>query len=418
MSKKIKFFKINNIQVVHIPSESNISAFGVQVVAGARYENFANAGAAHFAEHMFFKGTGLYDWKQQDRLFAKAGASQNAYTGNDLVMYHATFPEINKDKVIHLIMDMFFNATFPEDEMEKERQVIMEEKRRFIDDADSFFYESIGENLLEWQMGHPTIGTFETIESIKREDIIEFLNSRCGIETITIIYVGKDSDDLKKIIEDNIPANHPYLNHGKTILYGQKLWNRSAIDNTDKIKLTVNRNDITQAQLNMSITGLPFNSKHRFAEKILLRGLGGGMYSKLFSRIRQELGLCYSVGLSSYDLALPEYQMVFLYGGTAPKNIPQFMEESEKVIDTVIRDGMEQEVFECAKADLLSSTLRSTETSMGKLQYYNSRAVFGECKPIDGIIHNIQNITIDECNEVANILFSGNRNWSVMIPLE
>ena len=170
------FFEVNGIKVANIHNDSDIALFGIGVEVGSKYEKPEIAGISHFAEHMFFKGTEKRDWRQINAEFAKLGVSNNAYTSNNEVFYHTTCPKSNIESVIDLMLDMFFNSTIPEEELEKERGVIAEEKKMYDDDHRSAFQDAIGNNLMVWDKGHATIGTFETIANIKREQFIKFLD--------------------------------------------------------------------------------------------------------------------------------------------------------------------------------------------------------------------------------------------------
>jgi len=415
--EKTSFFNVNGFKVANIKSLNKMASFGIGVWAGARYENFNNAGVAHFAEHMFFKGTENISWEKLDREFAKCGANQNAFTSNDMVMYYASFPEENNCRVIPLLNDMFFNATFPSDEMEKERKVIMEEKRRSMDDPNSFFHNMIGDSLFQWWIGHDVLGEMDTIEGISRYDIIDFLNKRCNFETIMFIYSGNLSDNsLREILEKNIPSEHRYARNGEKDNLPAGLWRNDIFSKQNRIKMVVKRDDITQSNVSMMIGGIPANNSQKYASKVLCNIVGGGMYSMLFSRIRQELGLCYSINMYDYDISYPDYNILSINGGTEPSNVEVFIDESEKIMDYVLRNGVNEELFECAKADLLSRYLRSNETAMGRLMFFSSSYMSGELHSLEDTLEKIRNVSLSDCNEVSQKLFNGVRNWAVMYP--
>ena len=153
----IDIFNVNGLRVANIFSNSDIAFFGIAVLGGSNYETPEVAGISHFSEHIFFKGTKKRNWNKINQEFAKLGANNNAYTSNVEVLYHATCPKENIPAIIDLMTDMFFNSTFPKAEIEKERQVIKEEKKMYQDNPQYAFNSIMGEKFFQWEVGHDTI---------------------------------------------------------------------------------------------------------------------------------------------------------------------------------------------------------------------------------------------------------------------
>lgn len=419
MRKEIDIFKVRGINVANIYNESGIAFFGIAVLAGSNYETPDIAGISHYGEHMFFKQTTTRNWKQINEEFAKLGVGNNAYTSNTDVVYHATCPKENLEKTISLMMDMFFNSTLPKDEMEKERLVIAEEKRMYEDDHSSAFGNAIGQNMFKWSVGHDTIGTFETINSISREQIVKYLNDKTNLDNFVFICSGDiETEDLKRYIEKNVPEQHQYLKNGNGLhkVDADILWQDKVLVNNDKIKFIFDREKITQSNLQMMVDSLTEDDPRRFAEYILLRAVGGGMYSKLFSRIREELGLCYAVGMYPHPTAQSLKKIGILYGLTSTANVDKFILESEKILKSVMEDGLDDNIFECAKTDYLASMLRQVETSEGKARFLTKRILINKTGSIEETINNVRKVTIGDCNDIAKVIFSNRYNWAVMNP--
>jgi len=411
-----EFFEVNGIKVANIKNESDITFFGISVLAGSNYEVPKNAGISHFAEHLFFKGTETRNWQQINEEFAKLGVYNNAYTSDNDVLYYSSCPQENLKSVIDLMLDMFFHSTIPEEELEKERGVITEEKKMYEDDPKSAFASAIGNDFFSWDKGHDIIGTFETIKSISRSDVINFLEDKINLSNVIFICCGNvDSEDLKKYISKNIPSEHPYLKEGTKNIVSDEFWS-DAIERPGKIKLTVERENITQANISMLTQGLPSDDDLHYESIIVYETLGGGMYSKLFARIREELGLCYSVGMYNATIAYPRYTMTDLYGYTAPENVDLFIEESEKVIQDTIENGLDDNIFECAKTQLIASLLRRTETSTGRAMFFTQKYLDGKEMNLNEIIEKTRGIKKETCNEVISSILEVPFNWAIMIP--
>jgi predicted Zn-dependent peptidase len=360
------------------------------------------------------------NWKQINEEFAKLGISNNAYTSNTEVVYHSTCPKENLEKTINLMLDMFFNSTFPKDEMEKERNVIIEEKKMYDDDPKSAFYSAVSEKMFNWNVGHDTIGTFDTIKSISRKQMIKYLDAKTNLDNFIFICVGDvKSEDLIRYIEKNIPENHKYLKKGNGLhkIDTNQIWRKEVLDNPSSIYV-IERENIAQSNVCMMFDALPEDHPMRYAEAILFNAVGGGMFSKLFSRIREELGLCYSCGMYALPVSYPDAKVGNLYGFVSLENVDKFILESEKVLKDVMVNGLDEDAFECAKTDYLADVLRQIETSEGKAKFITKRVLIHKRVAIEDTISKLKKVTRDDCNELAKQSFSKQYHWAVMKPKE
>jgi predicted Zn-dependent peptidase len=411
-----EIFKVNGVTVANIKNKSNIAMFGIAVLAGSNYETPEIAGISHYAEHIFFKGTKTRNWRKINEEFALLGVNNNAFTNNNEVFYHTTCPKENISQVITLMTDMFFNSVYDREEIDKERNVIIEEKKMYEDDVRSSFFSGISNRFFDWDIGHDTIGTFETIKSINRENIMDYLKSKISLNNMIFICSGDiDSEDLKKYIEDNMPSKHSYLNNANINESPKGYWT-DIINQPDKIKLLMERENVTQASVAMFTNNLSTSNPLYYHSIVIGEAIGGGLYSLLASRIREELGLCYSVCCFDQFLSYPDKRTFGIYGGTSVENVQKFIEESEKIMKDVAQKGLSKKIFECAKTDYLSHVLRSTETSAGLGMFMVKKLLFHKEGCLEDILAKIRSVNIDECNELAKDLLSNKFNWAVMIP--
>jgi predicted Zn-dependent peptidase len=413
-----EFFKVNGVNCANIKCDSELAVFGIAVYAGSNYETPEIAGISHFAEHMFFKGTTSMDWRQINSSFAKLGVNNNAYTSNNEVLYHTTCPKENLGAVIDLMMDMLFNSTIPEEELEKERGVITEEKHMYDDNPKYAFDSELGDNFFVWEKGHDTIGTFETIKSISRDDMVAYLDKHTHFGNLMFVCCGNiPTEELKAAIERNMPDSHSFLKDGELNQASDGLWS-DIIEKDDKIKFVYERENIAQASVSMLTTGLNREDPLYYPAAVVISALGGGMYSKLFSRIREELGLCYSVGMLAYPIAYPSHVVNEIYTYTSPENTDKFIEACEEVVKDVLDNGLDDDIFECAKTDLLAKILRLTETSYGRLHYLVKSYLIGKTTTLEEVAAEVRGITKEQCNEAAKKILDQQYNWAVMLPKE
>jgi predicted Zn-dependent peptidase len=413
---KVDFFEVNGFRVANIHVEGGLSCFGIAVLSGCQYEEPSISGIAHFTEHMFFKGTTSKSWYDINRLFGRLGAKQNAYTSNNEVVYYAGFPNECAGGVIEVMMDMFFNSSIPEDELEKERKVIIEEKKRSSDDPISHFYDEISSNFFAWNRGHPTLGTMESISAISRDDIMKYMEKHSNFSNVMFIFVGDCTDfALARYVHDNIPIDHPYSRQGKRNEVDGLIW--SDLNSTPgMIKMEFTRDNMTQSNVALMFDGLQYGHPLQYALRILIKAIGGGMYSKLFTRIREELGLCYSVWMSYDYLTFPDVQILNVGGGMSPKNVRRFIDEVEVILTDVAKNGIDEDLFRCARMDMISSILMSTESSMGKLSIFTKPYLFGIPNTLETLLEGIRNVTVNDCNEVAKMVLLAPHNWAIMNP--
>jgi len=407
------------IKVVNIHTDSELGFLGICSQNGSVFETPEVAGIAHFAEHMAFKGTEKRSWRDINREMASYGILDNAYTSNDHVMYHASFPSEHLPKAIEVMSDMFFNSVIPEEELEKERKVILEEKKMYEDDHSSAFYSGVGANMFGWDVGHDTIGTTESISSIKRDDIVAYLNKTINPDSVIIFFSGKFSNEMLMLELDKcIPDNHPWLKAkaefpSKDIM----LWNEDGISGSEKIKYTFRRKNIEQSQLMGMCNGLYSFDVMTPAMGVLMAALGGGAFSYLFERIREELGLCYTVGSSADSLYYPWHTVIRFYGYTDPKNVDNFISAVDDVIVDVTKNGINPLIFDCAKNSAIFSAMKSTETSSGRCLFMARRAIHGKECSVEEYLNMYRKIKIEHCNELLGHLIKPDSiKWAVMVP--
>jgi len=409
-------FEVNGIRVHNVPNSSDMAFFGVAVTAGSNYDTPGQDGIAHFCEHMFYKGTKKRNWRQINKDLAMLGADYNAYTSRPNVLYYVALPKENISNAIEFMMDIFFNSTFPADEVEKERDVILEEIKMYEDDPTAAFSNATSEALFVWDKGHYQAGKAEIVSKFNRDNIVNFLDAKYTSKNILFLCCGDiQTDFLRKCIENNIPAEHQYFEDEEKNEISLDLFS-SLAKRPGNIKFIMEKEGVTQSIVSCFYPGLSAFDNCYFDSILAQKAIGGGVYSDLWTRIREELGLCYSTAISTLTNGYPHRTAIELYGFTSPENVDQFMEESTKVIQNAMKNGINKDIFECAKIDLISTILRSTETSMGKASYIFRKHLFGKSSEVSEDVEKIRNIKIETCNQLVQKLFSVEPVWALLKP--
>ena len=307
-----------------------------------------------------------------------------------------------------------FNSLFSEEEIEKERQVILEESQGRQDDAGCAFYDAIGDKFFVPEKGHKTIGTDKTIKSINRDKIIKYLDKNYSCENIIFIVCGPHKPRvIFEYIKSVLPCDY---RHTKKNICDDNLWHPRLLQRSGKIKFRYKRENIVQSSINMPLVGVNSDDDLFVAQKVLFSAIGGGMYSVLFSKIRDELALCYSVGTLIHHMSYPNVILPMIYGACMPKNVNLFITQCEKEIAKIKHNGLSEKYFQCAKIDLLSGLYRQLETSNGIANRMVKPLLFDQQTHYDDTIKKIKKVKISDCNEVAQKVFNQTYNWAVMLP--
>jgi predicted Zn-dependent peptidase len=404
-------FTVNNLRVVNIKNDSRITSFGVAMLAGSNFETPEVSGVAHFAEHIFFKGTEKRTYTDINKDFARFGAEVNAYTSNNEVYYYSVGEKSKIEDFGEVMLDMVFNATFPADEIEKERNVIIEEKQSLEDNPKSSFYCESTAQLFSWDKGHPVIGEYETIKSISRQDIIDHLDKHCNRESVVLICCGDVDDEvLKKLVQENVNPNHSFLKEGSLTPITNTLFRPDY-----KEKIVIEREAISQSVVSLVMEGVSPDHALGAAQQLTCAILGGGMYSMLCEKIREELGLCYAVFAYDQMIACPDVTKVSVLGYTSPSNIDRFILETDKILADVVENGFPEDIFECAKNNLITDTVRRSETSSGKSSGLIEKAIFNKMGD-ETDLSKLEKVTIEDCNLLIKMIMKNDKSWVSMIP--
>jgi len=391
---------INGFTILYEKKFTDIINVRVIVGAGSTVEKKAEYGVAHFLEHMFFKGTSKHNYKEINRITSELGDT-NAYTGREETVYYINTLAKNFERSVDILTETFFDPSFIEEEFDKEKGVITEEYQTRIDDPFMYFYGTAFEGFWGTSKFHEVVGNRNTIKNMKINNIIDFRNNNYKIDNIVFSVVGNIE------LEEVIRVFSKLLSNAPSIYY-DKL-------DSSKIDYTVANYDEFSFghKSKQGIIGFineAFSAEDSFnngcIDRVLKNGLGSGVHSLLFDRIREELGLCYCVGveLDSYK----DIGDMLIYCLLDEKNINFAKNEILKIIDGIKQNGFDKELLEISKTSVLFNLTSNTETSedyAGQIfDYYFSNG----CKifNFDQIKNNINTVTNDDIIKCANDIFN------------
>ena len=355
----------NGIRVVVKGMEGLLSVtMGIIVGTGAAYETDQEDGISHFIEHMQFKGTTSRSAFEISDAFDALGAQVNAFTGKDMTCYYAKATSDHAGEAFALLADLFLNSTFPEEEMAREKGVVIEEINMDEDTPDDLCLDLLARAAYgKENYGRNILGPAENVKGFTREDIFAYKNERYCPQNIVISFAGNISVDEAEALAVRYFGEMECKNFSerkKSVLWqGNNLFRKKPIE---------------QAHFALAFPTVDRAHQDLAAVQVMNAVFGGGMSSRLFKRVREELGLAYSVG--SYTTHYQEMGSLTVYAGVNPQKAEEAAEAVKEVINAFVKDGMTQEEFRRGKEQLRASTIYSQESTSSQMLLYGKYMLY------------------------------------------
>lgn len=370
-----------------------VSSVGIFIKSGSAYENEKEKGLSHFIEHMLFKGTTRRSYLDIAKEIDVLGGIINAFTSKEYTCFYVKVLNEYIEKAWDVLMDLVTNPILPEVELEKEKNVIIEEINMSNDDPQDAVFDAFFENALPTTIGKAILGTKEHIASYTRDDLLSFMGKFYIPENMIVSYVGENSD-LKLACGDNFSYQAYFNKENKRSLdYDFKFVNGKTI---------VNR-PLEQTNIIMGCDLFGIYDERKYALTLVNSVLGGNMSSKLFQTIREEKSLCYSI---YSDVMFFQKGGVFYISSSTSNN------KVQKLIDGLIdelksfrKNGITKKELEDVKTNFKGKyglSLESTNRLMIKLgsDYLN----YGRYQSPQEIFAKIDSVTLEDCFEVIDLI--------------
>ncbi len=337
---------------------------GIIVATGSRNETKETNGISHFIEHTMFKGTKKRNSFQISDEIDRIGSSINAFTSKEATCYYTKSIVEHQEETFEILADLFLNSTFPKEELDKERGVIIEEINMTEDTPDEVCLDLLSTAFYgESGLGQTILGPIENIERFTKEDVLKYLHDYYVPSNICITIAGKV--DVEKTVElvDKYFANFKGFGDVNTIPVSPKVdrFTESYTQNLYKVK------DIEQAHIALSFPACKYGDEKSIATNIAVSVIGGTMSSRLFQTVREELGLCYTV--YAYSSFYKDTAKVEIYAGVNPKNRQKAFDSIVQVIEN-FKNGITEEEFIRGKEQLKSAFIMSKESTSSEMQVY------------------------------------------------
>lgn len=386
----------NNVHILteKVPHVRSV-AVGFWVGVGSRYEDQEVNGISHFIEHMMFKGTARRTAKQIAEDLDAVGGQLNAFTTKEYTCYYARVLDEHFDLAIDVLSDMIFASKFDAQDIDRERNVIIEEIKMYEDTPDELVHDIFANTM--WQgnpLGRSIIGTAEVIAGLSREQILEFYNKFYSPANMIVSVAGNvDYEDavrkLKQILQSkngnapgrNLVAPQP---HHEIICRGK---------------------DTEQVHLCVGSPGLKLDDDRIYVFQVVNTILGGGLSSRLFQEIREKRGLVYSV--YSYHSSYHDTGLFGIYAGLSKENVEEVLDLVFRQVADIRENSVKDSELQRAKDQLkgnLFLSLENVSTRMSRLG--KSQLYLGKVLSPEEIMEKVNRVTSDEIQRLAREMLS------------
>lgn len=385
----------NGISIIseRIDSVRSVS-IGIWVKTGSRAENVSENGIAHFLEHMVFKGTKKRSPLKIAQSMESLGGSLNAFTGKEVTCFFANALDTHLKNAVEILADIACNSTFPQKEINREKQVVLEEIKSIKDTPEEYVFDIFHEKLFpNSSLGRPILGSEKIIGNMDRSRVLSFWNDNYFGQNIIVSAAGR-------------------LNHSNLVKLVDKYFSLSNGSHTRPVETAKSASakayylnqPISQAHLCTGGESISYKSVDRFPLMILNTYLGGGMSSRLFQQVREKRGLAYSV-YSFLDF-YSDVGLFGIYAGTDHQKLD--------IIQSLLKDELHRVSIEPLKKNTLSKlknqlkgnlvlALESSSRRMSRLA--KNEIYFGEYVSLDKLIKGIDKVQQEDIISIAQKVF-------------
>ncbi|MDD3833470.1 MAG: pitrilysin family protein [Oscillospiraceae bacterium] len=380
----------NGLRIIYLPIEGAYSAsVGIWVSAGSCHESIDQQGISHFIEHMIFKGTTKRSAKDISEEMDLLGGRINAYTAKEYTRYYAQTLAENAVSAMDILCDMLLNPLIDPDELERERGVILDEMAMYEDSGEDVAHEALYASV--WSnspLGRPICGIKDTVSGFTSDNLREYIHGNYTPDRMVAVVAGSfDRPGMDRLIQNTLG----------TMKSGGGIHPLDNPEFTPSLSLTKKR--FEQTSLVLAMPGLPSGDSRRYAIMVLNFIVGGGASSRLFQRLREELGLAYSV-YSSHSASK---------GGGLFTVSASFSADRQEMVLTEINevlkgmlDGVTAEEFDRARAQIKASNIMGLETVAARASFAgHNELIEGRQITSKEILENLNALTRSDIDNLA-----------------
>ncbi|WNF35411.1 pitrilysin family protein [Bacillaceae bacterium IKA-2] len=400
-----KFETRNGLRIIleKIPTVRSVS-IGIWIGTGSRFESKEVNGISHFIEHMFFKGTHTRSAQEIAEAFDGIGGQVNAFTSKEYTCYYAKVLDEHAEIAIDVLSDMFFNSVFEEKELEKEKNVVLEEIKMYEDAPDDIVHDLLAQASYGGHaLGLPILGTQETLKSFTNQTLRGYMEDEYTAEKVVVSVAGNvDESFIEKVesIFKDVKKNEQARQFTTPNFLANKL---------------VRKKKTEQAHLCLGFNGLQIGADDIYSLVILNNILGGSMSSRLFQEVREKKGLAYSV--FSYHSSFHDSGMLTVYSGTAPNQLDELYETMMETLNSMKDIGITEKELNKGKEQLKGNLMLSLESTNSRMSRNGkNELLLKRHRSLDEIILEINNVTMASTNKLSRDILSKPYSLALISP--
>lgn len=396
----------NGIRLVYEKmSHTKSVSIGVFVKSGSMYETKEENGISHFIEHMLFKGTKKRSAKQIAEEMDFVGGQINAYTAKDYTCYYTKVLSEDLALSVDILSDMYYNSLFKEEDIELERGVIIEEINMYEDSPEDIAIDSAIEKM--WS-GHPLgfliSGTEESVSNLTRTMMLDYMKKHYTPENTVISVVGCfDVKALIALLEKYFSKSVPTAEgNGEKAVFHPGIWER--------------KKDIEQTHLTITYPSFPLGNPKNRTLFLLNSIFGASMSSRLFQKLREENGLCYSI--YSFSGIYPDAGFFGIYAGIADETLDKALKMIDDETERMCREKVSDFELQKAFSQLRCSVLMGRESTEARMANYGKSLLLRNRVRTDKkTLSYYEKVTADDILNCANEIFDkNNRGVYILRP--
>lgn len=408
--RNIKIFRLSNgIRVVHQQlATTNIVHCGIILDIGSRDESTENQGIAHFWEHMAFKGTKRRRSFNIINSLDSVGGELNAYTDKEKIVFYGSVRDEYFERAVDVLSDITFHSIFPDQQIEKERGVILEEMAMYLDSPDDSLQDEF-ESIVykDHPMGMNILGKPETVKAFRKRDFLTFFKNHLGTDKIAFSCVGNIS------LEQVEKVSRKYFEN----LVNRKAGARRKKFRHYKPREHVLKRTVKQAKCALGRDAYPIMSENRIPLFLLVNMLGGpGMNSRLNLALREKYGFVYSI--DAHYIPYTDTGMFAVFFGTEPKQLDRCIALVRKELNRLSDKPLTRRQLASAKEQMKGQLAMAEENNLG-LMLSMGRSVLdvGSVPSLEEIYHQIDEIDAFKLRDIAEEMFDESKlSYLIMEP--
>ena len=379
-------------------------SLGVWVQAGSRFETAANNGVSHLLEHMAFKGTARRSARDIAEEIEAVGGHLNAFTSREMTAFHATTLKDNVDVAIDIIGDILQNSVFDQQELEREREVVLQEIGQAFDTPDDIVFDHFQSTAFpEQPLGRPVLGPPEIVASMTRDTLMGYMGTHYTPPRMIFAAAGKlDHDVIVAMVE----AQFSRVEAGIVEQPEAALYRGGDIRET---------RDLEQVHFVLGFESAGFHDPDYYAIAVAASTLAGGMSSRLFQEIREKRGLVYSI--YGFNSAYSDGGLFGIYAGTGEEGlaelVPVLCDELIKSTSTI-----EEKELGRARAQMRTGIVMSLESTAARAeQIARQITVFDRVMPIEELIEKVEALSCADIERAISRLLSSDPTVAAIGPV-